>query len=1148
MTNRFAALAACWLTLVAVGCGESNDGAGGIPPAPSPSPSLTRTALPATPTPTSTAASQPTATASAAASATRSFTATAIPTATQSPSASATASSTTSPTPGGVLRITAPPASVVDSFNFAVSITAENEAPDSGSLTAQINGQLIALTGGPLLFSALINPGPPLRDTNTLIVHASFGGRAVSAQKEFTYGPPKALARRINEDADLIHGPLAHSRIGDYLLANGTARFVIQDVGKRDLYSVGTYGGNIIDAELVGHPGLDNFLEIQPALNIETVINAQTVEIVNDGQDGLAAVIRTCGPDDVLDFINPSTTIEREGIGFPANANDKNYDIDGCTRYTLPPLKSFLKMETTVYNHQTADLPLFVGDYINASGEIDTWAKSTAGIGEALAGTVDTLSYIGVGEASGVDYSLVPVPNPEAPTLRSGYLTTLGVTYLLFAQSIQQAILGGAPVFVVPASGQNSFTRYFGVGDGNGGNAVAIENEVRGYTTGTLQGCVTQSGRPALGTRVSVFQRGLVANYSVDQSGCFSGSLREGAYRVAAGVRGSLFEGSGVLPQTHDFTITAGETTRQDIVFPPTGRVHVQTKERRDGGDHTVPARVTVIGFDPSVEPLVKTTVLLNDDFTGIFSDVTADPLPFGVTWVDYTGVDGEVEFPLEPGTYHVYVSRGPEYSAYDAPLTVDPDATAQVNATIVRVLDTTGFVSSDLHVHGIRSVDSRVNDDDRALQFAGEGVDNIVLTDHNSRADLSPHIAALGLSPYLHATIGEEITTWDYGHFSVYPVVVDSTRPSGGSIDWAGAAPPGDDFASEGAYCLDPTQIAAAAQQADSGSDVPPVVQVNHIDTYFAPLLINSAQVPPQSHLSLERRQAYRLDPAGGELFHAFAAMELWNGATRGAQANFLFSRFGIWINLLNQGLFSTAVAGTDSHMFRALDAAGVRTWTAASTDDPAQIDSAEVAQAIGAGKAVFGQGAYIQARLVSGDGQASTADFSRQGATLMRTTNGSVDVDIRVQAPLWGEFDQIEIYANAATVQTKTTDTVPVLFAAFPTRVLRRDADFTVDTVNVDPSVPGAQRLEAHTVVHFTDLTKDTWFVVLTRGLQPASHSMWPIVPSDLNRDLNKTLEDLLDGNLDENAVNSLAVTNALFADVDGEPGFQAVNSHVP
>ena len=47
---------------------------------------------------------------------------------------------------------------------------------------------------------------------------------------------------------------------------------------------------------------------------------------------------------------------------------------------------------------------------------------------------------------------------------------------------------------------------------------------------------------------------------------------------------------------------------------------------------------------------------------------------------------------------------------------------------------------------------------------------------------------------------------------------------------------------------------------------------------------------------------------------------------------------------------------------------------------------------------------------------------------------------------------------------------------------------------------------------------------------------------MPNSLRRDGNETLADLTDGNLDENGVLALAFTNALFADVDGEEGFQS------
>ena len=91
---------------------------------------------------------------------------------------------------------------------------------------------------------------------------------------DFTYEPPKARARRIDDADDLIEGPLAHGTLGDFLLENAVARFVVQDAPQRDLYSVGQYGGNLIDAELVGRPGRDNFLEVQPMLNLETASSA----------------------------------------------------------------------------------------------------------------------------------------------------------------------------------------------------------------------------------------------------------------------------------------------------------------------------------------------------------------------------------------------------------------------------------------------------------------------------------------------------------------------------------------------------------------------------------------------------------------------------------------------------------------------------------------------------------------------------------------------------------------------------------------------------------------------------------------------------------------------------------------------------------
>lgn len=955
---------------------------------------------------------------------------------------------------------------------------------------------------------------------------------------------PLANAHRITDAGELPGGPLAHGRVGDYMLENSVARFVIQDVGKRDLYSVGQFGGNIIDAELRARPNLDNFLEVQPAVNVETVINAQTVEIVNDGSDGQPAVIRTCGPDDLLDFVNPSTIIEGAGLPFPAGVDDQDYDVEGCTEYSLDPTHPYVKMTTTIFNNGNVQRGFFVGDYINGSGELDQWTSTEAGLGEILTGAYDVLSYIGIGEATGVDYSLVPVPIAGSPVLRSGFFTASGVSYLMQSNSILNVIFGSPPTFFVPAGGSNSYVRYFGVGDGSASNAVNIRNEVLGGTVGTLRGCVTVGGEPASSARVSVGLSGggrigvLSTIFTTGPDGCYSGTLPPNTYGAAAAQSGVPFESSAPTPPLHPVTIVAGETTVQDFALPQTGHLTVHV---RDGAGNPLPARINVVGFDPSPEPILPTAPIpgLGQTNTGMFNDITKDAVPFGFVALAYAQPDGDVTIDVEPGSYQLYVSRGVEYSLSSQPVTITAGQTLEVEAKIVRVVDTPGFVSSDFHVHGINSADARVSHKNRVFQFAGEGVDNIIMTDHHSHTDLIPVIERLGFALFVHSTIGEEITTWDYGHLNAYPFTIDPARPSGGSTDWAMAAPPGRDFPAYGAYGATPEQIynlAVGSPQATADT----TIQINHIDSFYDPLQIDTGVVPPRSFLSAANKLKFRLDPTTDNLYFHYPALELWNGSARSHQHLFLDTRIGVWMNQLNQGLITTAIADTDTHEFLNLNTAGARTWTASPTDDPPAIDDADISRAVKNGKAVGGQGAYVQTRLRAADESGGIADLTLDGTNIVRSTAG-VDLDIDVQAPLWAPYDRIEIYANAQTVVAKRNGDVPTLYGAEPTLTLNAGTDFTVETVEVDSNVPGAQRLHSQLTVPFHGITSDTWFVVVARGTDGVSRPMFPVFPQDIARASNTNLAELIDGNLNESGVLSLGFTNALYADVDGENGFQ-------
>jgi hypothetical protein len=1066
--------------------------------------------------------------------------------------------------------------SVVTAFSFPIVITL-TAAADPSTLTVEMNGTDLTpqLTGGPTVWTVALVPGSPLLDVNDLLVKVrqSPTGTARSAHAvQFSYLPPKARVRQITSTSELITGPLGQSRIGDWLLENSVARFVVQDVAQRDLHSVGQFGGNLIDAEVVGREGRDAFFEVQPAVNVETVINAQTIEVVNDGQDGTAAILRTCGPDDLNDYINPSSQLAELGLVLPnflAAADDRDYDVEGCTEYRLEPEKSHVAMETFITNNTPDDIVQYAGYFINGMGTLEQYnrSQSAMGLGEPLV-SADTriLGYLGYDTSQGIDYGLVPIPfigvDGEGP-FQSSSFSTSGVSFMMHSQNLVFVLGGDAPaIFGVPGYGTNSFLAYFGVGDGSPANSVAMEADVKGFTTGTIHGCVTVGGAPAPGARVAVGPLSgsplrignLASHFVTDTAGCYSSLISAGTYGVAASLDGVPYQGGGLTPVYNSAVVPAAGSVEMNIALPASGRVHVDVTD--ENGD-PLPARISVVGAitdfrfstsnypitnsDPSPDPVFRLSVQSNGDTnTGMFYDRTDRLLP-GYASLAYAGADGVAEFDLEPGSYQVVVSRGDEYSVHKELITTVAGSTTNVSAQIARVLDTAGFISSDYHVHMVNSPDSRVALTTRALSFAAEGVENVVATDHDAITDLTPTITAAGLGSFLASTIGEEVTTFDYGHFNSYPQGEDPTRVSNGATDWGGAAPAGLDFPAYGNHPLTPAQIEAAVLAKPQNAGLETVVQINHIGSHFNPLRIDTGVEPPQSFVP--DPSIYRLNPAVTNFFHPFKALELWNGNNNSHQNQFTNERIGIWMNLLNQGIVSTAIADTDTHTIRNLDSAGARTWTPSSTDAPASIVDAEIGQAVKSHRAVGGQGIYVQTRLVKG---ASVADFSLGGNTLVTATDGSLDLEIRVQAPTWAPYDRIEIYRNAQTVSTGSVGGTPTNYTSLPTQVLSLGAaEFTRTTVNVHPSVPGAERYETNLTLPLSGLTQDEWVVVVVKGTTGNSVPTFPIYGSNVDLGTiavptNRTLVQLTTLDPNETGVRALGFTNALFVDVDGNAAF--------
>src|SRR5262249_54260429 len=148
---------------------------------------------------------------------------------------------------------------------------------------------------------------------------------------------------------------------------------------------------------------------------------------------------------------------------------------------------------------------------------------------------------------------------------------------------------------------------------------------------------------------------------------------------------------------------------------------------------------------------------------TGLFRDRTKDGYPFGIARTVFIGTSGDSgPVPLEPGHYELVVSRGPEYSIDTTNIAVTTGTAAAVTAKVERVIDSSGFVASDCHVHSIDSPDARVAHRDRVVTMLDEAMDFFTPTDHDYRFDYQPTIDALGATNLIGTATGEEITSYD--------------------------------------------------------------------------------------------------------------------------------------------------------------------------------------------------------------------------------------------------------------------------------------------------------------------------------------------------------------------------------------------------
>ena len=334
----------------------------------------------------------------------------------------------------------------------------------------------------------------------------------------------------------------------------------------------------------------------------------------------------------------------------------------------------------------------------------------------------------------------------------------------------------------------------------------------------------------------------------------------------------------------------------------------------------------------------------------------------------------------LPAGEYNVYATRGIEYTLDHQTISISEGETTHQIFTLSQVVDTSGFISSDFHLHLQFAMR------DGAIVAASEGLDLLTATDHNILKDYSPYIRELGLERFMNSVVGAEVDT-AFGHFNSFPMSVNL---------W-------EDKTFRHAIRT-PGELLRLVRS-DPGEDI---VQINH------PRRVKSS---PRSGYFDGRmdRETSEIDYPFFE--YGFDQVEIFNGLTdkdgeHVGRTSLVDQKLKDWYSLMNQGVFMTGVANTDAHRYPSELPGYPRNYVLSDTDNPWEIDPAQIVNALKKRGSTGSLGPVIS--FTAGDG-------GPVGSLVSSTDSGQV-LHIQVQAAPWIPLDQVEVVANGRVVMTYT------------------------------------------------------------------------------------------------------------------------------
>jgi hypothetical protein len=914
---------------------------------------------------------------------------------------------------------------------------------------------------------------------------------------------------RVESEDQLAPGPAVESRVGDWVLENSRVKLFVE--GADRAMSPCPYGGNIVDAQYKRADGTwtdDVTGEICLMVNVGQTFAPEDFDVLHDGSDGGPAVLAVSGRLELLDFLNITSMADDYAPGILDNVALKPDDIIPArlTRYIiLHPGDTGVHVVTALENTSEERENMAVGHlmrggahghYFNPLSSLRGWGYRSLGTDNLEGEVLPFVAYSG--EEGGYAYLPKPVerlrasagdlPRGGSQVSISGVTVSLmgrdNVLNTLLAQEQYLDELQGLLHLEPREVGVIEHWEYFG--DGKLNSMVDPIYDQLAVDRGIVRGTVSDtSGEPvegALVTAINADNRGMNQTRT-DANGEYAMTVPAGDYTLRGRLAARVSEADPSITITHD-----GEGTA-DLTLKDAASIEL-TVSTPDG--NPTPARVMVLCVNQCP-----------DMPTSQERDVTLDSLPENVSRIVSVGVDGQASIEVPAGDYRVVVTRGMEWSIWpnDARddggelVELSQGESVSLGAEIARVVDTTGAISADFHVHGVTSPDSIVRKHNRVTNFMGEGVDVLISTDHDFISDYQPEIDRQGAGSEITSVVGAEITTPHLGHFNAFPLVRDPTHRRGGALDWAR----GVDFD------MTPAEIFRWVDEQDGDSANANVKQINHPGSTIPPL-----QADVLRGITLADPETKRLDPdlagQGGQdtglWSDGFSAIEMMNGHSKDK----VWTIMRWWLQMVSRGFSPTATAVTDTHKLYSDLGGAPRTFVFVGEDHdtPQTFDEQVFAEAANTNRAIGSSGPFFRVELENSSGDTATL-----GETLS-AADGEVTARVTVDVPEWMSADTIDVYTNlpADDIMTAPGEEKSEPIAPTSSHPIGFEQSDLVEVAAGEAS----HKHWTKTVEIPLTFTEDAYVVVIVRG----SGHMWPVVPNT--------------------GANPFAFSNPVFVDADG------------